>query len=264
MSSETKEDSETTDAGDGESRVTTPNRAATPNQASNQGRATSAIRAVDLSKRYLDGEQRVFAVRQISMGIDAQEWVALAGPSGSGKTTLLGLLGAMIAPSSGDVELFGESTVHLRDRHRTELRRAHVGFVFQELALVGDMTLLENILLPLVPSGGATRADRERAMVLLTRFGLDERVQTPAARLSGGQRQRGAIARALIRDPRILLLDEPTAHLDAENVATLLGELATLKSEGRTIVCTTHDPRLMEFTGLDRVVRMQDGQVRPD
>lgn len=220
-----------------------------------------AIETREVTKRYLDGDRRSTAVDAVSLGIARQELIALRGPSGSGKTTLLGLLGGMIAPSSGDVVIFGESIVHLRDRHRTELRRAKIGFVFQELALVPDMTLLENVLLPLVPTGGASAADETRAGALLERFGLSPRVRSRASRLSGGERQRGAIVRALVRDPPILLLDEPTAHLDAANASEVVGLLASLRDEGRAIVCATHDPRLADDARVDRAIAMVDGRI---
>lgn len=125
----------------------------------------------DVTKRYADGDRTVEAVSGVSLGVRAGELVLLVGPSGSGKTTLLGMLGGLVTPTSGDVRVEGRSLVSMRDHHRTEYRRTHVGFVFQELALVPEMTLLENVLLPLVPRG-VTQADRERAQALLERFGL--------------------------------------------------------------------------------------------
>jgi putative ABC transport system ATP-binding protein len=183
------------------------------------------------------------------------------GPSGSGKTTLLGLLGGMIAPSSGDVRIRGESIVHLRDAHRTALRRDVVGFVFQELALVPDMTLSENVMLPLVPTGGPSAAERARAAALLERFGLAAKRDARASRLSGGERQRGSIVRALVRDPRLLLLDEPTAHLDAASALELITLLSSLRDDGRAIVCATHDPRLAGAESVDRAIEMRDGRI---
>ena len=194
----------------------------------------SAIETTEVTKRYLDGDRRMLAVDRVSVRGRGPAAGALRGPSGSGKTTLLGLCGGIIAPTSGDVKIRGESIVHLRDTHRTALRRATIGFVFQELALVPDMTLIENVLVPLVPTGGASKAERQRADALLDRFGLASRHGTIAGRLSGGERQRGAIARALVRDPAILLLDEPTAHLDAANAKEVVALLAQLRDEGRT------------------------------
>lgn len=216
----------------------------------------------DVTKRYADGDRTVEAVSGVSLTVGSGELVLLVGPSGSGKTTLLGILGGLVTPTSGDVRVQGSSLVSMRDHHRTAYRRSHVGFVFQELALVPEMTLLENVLLPLVPRG-VTHADRERAQALLERFGLGARSGTRAGRLSGGERQRGAIARALVHEPRILLLDEPTAHVDAENAAGLLELLVRLASEGKTIVATTHDPRLASDPRVTRVVKMRDGRLEP-
>lgn len=221
----------------------------------------SAIETSEVTKRYLDGDRRMLAVDRVSITIDEKQLVALRGPSGSGKTTLLGLMGGMIAPTSGDVTIRGESIVHLRDAHRTTLRRERIGFVFQELALVPDMTLMENVLLPLVPTGGATPVERQRATALLGRVGLVHRRDSRASQLSGGERQRGAIVRALVRDPGILLLDEPTAHLDVANAAEVVSLLAALRDEGRTIVCATHDPRLADDPRVDRTVAMADGRI---
>jgi putative ABC transport system ATP-binding protein len=219
------------------------------------------IETIEVTKRYFDGETRRVVIDRVSVVFRARELVALRGPSGSGKTTLLGLLGGMIAPTAGDVRIDGESIVHLRDAHRTEFRRRRIGFVFQELALVPDMTLLENVLLPLVPTGGPTKKDRERIGELLARFGLAERANVRAARLSGGERQRGAIVRALVRDPPILLLDEPTAHLDATRARELVELLGYLRDEGKTIVCATHDGRLADDPRIDRVVTLADGRL---
>jgi putative ABC transport system ATP-binding protein len=167
----------------------------------------------------------------------------------------------MIAPTSGEVSLLGEDVVHLRDHHRADVRRRLVGFVFQELGLVPGMTLEENVLLPLVPTGGATAAEAKRIDALLERFGLSPRRRARAGSLSGGERQRGAIVRALVRDPPILFLDEPTAHVDAEAAASVLDHLASLAAEGRTIVATTHDPRLATHAGVTRTLAMRDGKL---
>jgi putative ABC transport system ATP-binding protein len=218
-----------------------------------------ALRGV--KKRYRDGAQSIFAVKDVSLEIAAGSFVALRGPSGSGKTTVLGLIGGMIAPTEGAIEIDGHELSHMRDHHRTELRRKYVGFVFQELALIHGMSVLENVLLPLVPTGGANKADVSRAKSLLDRVGIGDRAASASEKLSGGQRQRAAIARALILDAKVLLLDEPTAHLDAENASSVLTLLCELRSEGRTIVAATHDPRVYDDARIDRVVAMSDGRI---
>lgn len=223
--------------------------------------ATEALAAVAVSKRFRDGDHDRLAVHDVSFAMPRGAFWVLQGTSGSGKTTLLGLLGGVQPPTSGDLRVAGRSTVHLRDRHRTEWRRRHVGIVFQELALIPHMSLLENVLLPTVPLGGATRAQRERALELLGAFGLADRIATTVEKLSGGERQRGAIARALVLDPEVLLLDEPTAHVDAENAARVLDLLAAQRDAGRAVLASTHDPRLAEDPRVDRVLTMELGAL---
>lgn len=221
----------------------------------------NAIVCDAIRKRYVDGTRRVDAVAKVSIEVPAGELWVLRGPSGSGKTTLLGLMGGMIAPTSGRVEILGDDVTHLRDHHRTVLRRERIGFVFQELQLIESMSVLENTTLPLIPLGGAARKDIERARQLLFRFGLRDQVDARASRLSGGQRQRAAIARGLMLAPAILLLDEPTAHLDSANAMEVVDVLAELRDEGKTVICATHDPRLAEDARVDRVIVMRDGTI---
>lgn len=220
-----------------------------------------AIEVVEVSKRYRDGTRTIRAVDNVTLAVERGTLVVLRGPSGSGKTTLLGLMGAMIAPTSGRVCVLGKDLTHLRDHHRTAVRRERVGFVFQELGLIERMTLLENVLLPLVPLGGATAAQRARAETLLARVGLEGRMASTPEKLSGGERQRAAIARALVLAPPVLLLDEPTAHLDTENALAVVSLLAELVREGTTVVAATHDPRLADDGRVDRVVAMRDGAI---
>ncbi len=222
---------------------------------------TAVVEALEVVKRYADGDRTVRAVDGVSLSVEEGELVVLRGTSGSGKTTLLGLLGGMIAPSSGDVRFEGESIVLLREHHRAELRRTKVGFVFQELALIPEMSVLENVLLPLVPDGGGSADDEQRALTSLASLGITrEKALARASRLSGGERQRAAIIRALVREPKLLLLDEPTAHLDLENAIGIAKLLLAEKARGRTIIASTHDPRLAEVEGIDRTIEMRDGR----
>ncbi len=225
-----------------------------------------ALECIAVEKRYPDGARSVRAVRGVTLAIDAGSFVVLRGPSGCGKTTLLSMMGGMIAPSSGELRVRGRSIVHLRDRHRSALRRDEVGFVFQELALVPELSVEENVFLPLVPVGGPSREDEARMAERLAKIGLAKHRKTLAKKLSGGEKQRVAILRALVKDPSILLLDEPTAHLDAASTEELLVWLDGLRGETtsgprRTIVLATHDPRVIEHRGIDRVVVMSDGTI---
>lgn len=222
-----------------------------------------ALGCRDLVKKVRDGSRRVAIVDGVTLSMPPGRLWALEGPSGSGKTTLLLALGGLLAPTSGDVRVAGRSIVGLRDHHRTRWRREKVGFVFQELQLVRGMSLLENVLLPRVPEGGATAEERARALALLARFGLAELAGRVVDRLSGGERQRGALARALLGAPAVLLLDEPTAHVDAENAARIVELLAELKAgeSPPAILVTTHDPRLAEHGAVDRRLSMRDGRL---
>ncbi len=221
----------------------------------------SALAVNDVHKRYRDGSRTIEAVAGVTLDVARGALVVLRGPSGSGKTTLLGILGAMIAPTKGKVSVLGKDITHLRDRHRTALRRERIGFVFQELSLIERMSVRENVLLPLVPLGGARAEHTRRAEELLARFGLKERIESRPERLSGGEKQRAAIARALILGPPILLLDEPTAHLDSATAAGVVDLLSELSGEGTTIVAATHDPRLFEDPRVARVIAMRDGML---
>lgn len=220
------------------------------------------LSVADARKVYADGEAWVEALAGVTLSIPRGVLWVLCGPSGSGKTTLLGVLGGLVTPSSGDARVRGESIVRMRDHHRTRLRREVVGFVFQELGLLSGMTVLDNVLLPLIPQGGPSRADREAALASLGRFGLGARARTKVERLSGGERQRVAIARALVARPEVLLLDEPTAHLDGQHAREVVDLLVSLRDEGgRTVVAATHDPRLAQDPRVDRVLDMADGRL---
>lgn len=221
----------------------------------------AAIRLVDVSKRYFDGPRRTMAVQGADLQVRSGEWLVLTGPSGSGKSTLLGLMGGMIVPTSGSVQIAGKEVEHLRDHHRTRWRREKVGFVFQSLALIPGMSLLENVLLPCAPLGGPSKEHLQRARSLLDEFGMVDLERSRVERLSGGQRQRGALARALVLSPEILLLDEPTAHVDAENAEAILARLNNEALEGRSVVTTTHDPRVATDGRVHRVLSMVDGSL---
>jgi ABC-type lipoprotein export system ATPase subunit len=220
----------------------------------------AALSLRDVVKRVPDGRGRRTIIDGVSFDVDPGQVTILRGPSGSGKTTLLALAGAMLAPTSGEILLDGEKTSRLRDAHRADVRRRKVGFVFQDLQLIDAMTARENVLLPRQPEG-LTVADERRAELLLDRFGVGGLTHARARTLSGGERQRVALARALMNGPRLLLLDEPTAHLDdarATEVATLATDLA---AEGIAILIATHDLRVAAAPGVTRVLELLDGRL---
>lgn len=219
----------------------------------------ATLEADGLTKRVRDGRTRRTVVDGVSLTVDRGELCLLRGPSGSGKTTLLAMLGAMLTPTTGEVRLDGVATSRLRDNHRAIVRRNKVGFVFQDVQLIGAMTARENVLLPCLPDGVSAN-DVARAEVLLERFGVSSLAGARAMALSGGEAQRVALCRALIREPSLLLFDEPTAHLDATQAEHLLRDLDALAKEGRAVVVATHDPRVLERANATRIVSLEDGR----
>jgi putative ABC transport system ATP-binding protein len=211
-------------------------------------------------KRIWDGREKRTVVDDVSFDLARGELVVVRGPSGSGKTTLLAIVGAMLTPSSGEVHLDGEATSRLREAHRAEVRRRKVGFVFQDLQLVDGLTSRENVLLPRVPDG-VRPEDEKRATELLERFGMGNLADVDAHRLSGGERQRVALARALLNDPPLLVLDEPTAHLDDARATSIIEELTRLAADGRAVLVATHDPRLAKSSGVSRILDLVAGKL---
>jgi putative ABC transport system ATP-binding protein len=165
----------------------------------------------------------------------------------------------MLSPTSGEVHLDGEPTSRLREQHRAEVRRRKVGYVFQDLQLVDGLSARDNVLLPRVPDG-VRREDEARAVALLERFGLGARAEGRTRALSGGERQRIALARALMNDPPLLVLDEPTAHLDDASASTVVDDLLELVRDGRAVLVATHDPRLVRPSV--RVLDLAAGKLR--
>lgn len=215
----------------------------------------------EITKRVADGASRRVLIDGVDLTLDRGELVVLRGPSGSGKTTLLAIAGAMLLPTSGEVELDGEPVSRMRDHHRALVRRRKVGFVFQDVQLVEAMSVAENALLPRVPDG-VRPEDRARSGALLDRFGVAGLAHRTARSLSGGERQRVALARALLCDPPLLLLDEPTAHLDDERAEQVAADLAALADEGRAVLVATHDPRVARAPKVTRVVDLVHGRLR--
>lgn len=218
--------------------------------------------ARDLVKVYRRGTTEVRAVDGVSLEVPRGEMLAIMGRSGSGKTTLLDLLGCLMRPTSGQLEVDGRSVAGASDADLATIRRERIGFVFQEFNLIPTLTALENILLPL--RYGPGRADgRERALALLERVGLAERATHRPSELSGGEQQRVAIARALVNEPAVVLADEPTGELDSTTSDQILDSLRELNRErGVTLVVVTHDPGVAGRA--DRIVRMSDGRIVAD
>ena len=221
------------------------------------GRA-AVVAAADVTRRYGEDATAVDALRGVSLRVLEGELVAVMGPSGSGKSTLMHILAGLDKPTSGSVEIAGIDITALDDARLTELRRDHIGFVFQFFNLLPMLSAEENIVLPLSIAG--ERAEPEWLKELLARTGLEHRSSHRPAELSGGEQQRVAIARALITKPAIVLADEPTGNLDSKTSGEILELLrVSARTYGQTIVMVTHDPRGASIA--DRVLFLADGQI---
>ena len=220
------------------------------------------LQAADLTKIYRRGTSEVRAVDGISLNVEAGEFMAIMGRSGSGKTTLLDLLGCLLRPTSGTLEIDGRSVIGASDGQLAVIRRERIGFVFQEFNLIPTMTAIENVLLPL--RYGPRRSDgRAHAAELLDLVGLGSRATHRPNELSGGEQQRAAIARALVNDPAVILADEPTGELDSSTSDRLMETLRALnRDRDVTIIIVTHDAAVAGRT--DRVVRLSDGRIVAD
>lgn len=222
----------------------------------------SLLAARDVRKVFNEGRpDELVAVDGVSAEIDAGAITVLRGPSGSGKTTLLTLLGCMARPSSGRIALDGEDVSGLPERFLTDLRRRTFGFVFQQFNLVRGLTVLENVMLPAFPLGVPRRALVARAGALLASLDLGHRARARVDVISGGEAQRVAIARALVNGPRVLVADEPTAHLDSRLSRELMVILGRLRDEGKTVVIASHDAIVHEAPEVDRVISLRDGKL---
>ena len=218
-------------------------------------------RVGDLVKDFGTGELRTRVLKGMSFDLVKGEFVALLGPSGSGKSTLLSILGTLLAPTSGTLEMLGESLVHLDEQRLTKFRNRHIGFVFQFHHLLPDFTATENVLFPAAASAGVeTRQSRDRARALLERVGLADRLDFRTPKLSGGQKQRVAIARALMNHPALVLADEPTGNLDRQTADQVLALLRDMnRTDKTTFLISTHDPHVAAF--CDRRITVVDGQL---
>jgi putative ABC transport system ATP-binding protein len=197
----------------------------------------------------------------VSVALRTSEVLFLRGASGAGKTTLLGIAAGLVLPTSGEVRFQGEAFSRLRESFRASVRRESMGVVLQGLALVARMTVLENVLLPNVPDGTLDRDAIARAEALLDRFGMLPLARAHIENLSGGERQRAALARALLGPRSLVLLDEPTAHLDAQHADTLVGLIAERRRSGAMFCIATHDARLSSVVADARSVEIADGVV---
>jgi len=218
------------------------------------------IRLVGLEKRYdLGGEAEVLALRGVNLVVNPGSYVGIMGPSGSGKSTLLNLIGCLDRPTAGRYFLGGLDVSRMPDDELSEARGQRIGFIFQSYNLIAQLTVFENIQVPLLYQGKDIRACRDHCVELARIVGLGDRLHHRPNQLSGGQQQRVAIARSLVNDPLLILADEPTGNLDSRTGQEVLELIDTLSGQGKTIVLVTHDERIT--TRAHRVLHMRDGLI---
>src|SRR5213593_2932004 len=231
-----------------------------PNKSINGQRGQAVlIELKQTSKIFLTDEVETHALDGIDLSIHRGEFVAIAGPSGCGKSTLLSILGLLDSPSEGDYTLNGNAVANLNHAERARIRNREVGFIFQSFNLIGDLTVFENVELPLTYRGMATSERKQRVDAALEKVGMSQRTKHYPSQLSGGQQQRVAVARALAGKPSILLADEPTGNLDSKNGEAVMQLLGELHREGATICMVTHDDRCAGHA--QRAVHLFDGRV---
>ncbi len=217
------------------------------------------IRLDDVSKVFVTDEVETHALSGVHFHVKKGEYLSIAGPSGCGKSTLLAILGLLDTPTGGTYYLNGKPVTGLKLSERARIRNREIGFIFQAFNLIGDLTVYENVELPLTYRGMPSAERKRRVLDALERVGMSHRIKHYPSQLSGGQQQRVAVARALSGDPLILLADEPTGNLDSANGEAVMTLLRELHKAGATICMVTHDPRYAEFA--DRTIRLFDGRV---
>lgn len=215
-----------------------------------------------IAKIYQVGTEEVRALSDVSLKIDANEYVAIMGPSGSGKSTLMNILGCLDTPTKGKYDFTGVNVSEMNDNELAQIRNEKIGFVFQTFNLLPRSTALHNVELPLIYAGIPTVERRERAEAALENVGLSDRMTHKPNELSGGQRQRVAVARALVTKPSIILADEPTGNLDTKTGEDIMYLFNEIYEQGNTIILVTHEEYIAEHA--NRIIRVRDGLVESD
>ncbi len=218
------------------------------------------IKAINVKKSYLLGKVKVEALRGVSLTIERGDFMVIVGPSGSGKSTLMHILGALDRPTSGEVIFDGKKLSKLDEWHLDMIRRKKIGFIFQSFNLIPTLNAVENVIIPLEPTGVPKELAIKKAKSLLQEMGLKERMLHKPTEMSGGERQRVAIARSLINDPEIIFADEPTGNLDSKTGNDVINLMRNLNTkEGKTFVIVTHDVSLLEYA--TKRVHLRDGLI---
>jgi len=216
----------------------------------------------NVRKTYQMGPVTVEALRGVTFEIQAGEYISIMGPSGCGKSTMLNLLGCLDRPSSGHYRLGGEDVSQMNDDALSSVRGARLGFVFQSYNLIQQLTVVENIEIPLYYQDRAEEQSRDMARRMAARVGLDQRLEHKPFELSGGQQQRVAIARALVNEPLVILADEPTGNLDSSSGTEIMRLFDELHDQGKTLILVTHDPGVGQRA--HRTIRLRDGEIESD
>jgi putative ABC transport system ATP-binding protein len=220
------------------------------------------VQTKGLEKVYNSGmPDELTALHDVSIEIIRNKVTVLKGPSGSGKTSLLSLIGCMSRPTAGQIYIDKKDVGKLPERFLTNIRREKFGFIFQQLHLIRNVSVLENILLPLYPLSMAPIRMQEKAISVMKKFGIEDKKNFKVKQLSGGEQQRVAIARAMINDPKIIIADEPTAHLDSKLASEFMELLESLLAEGKTIIIATHDLFVHEHLLVNKTIVMKDGRI---
>ena len=220
---------------------------------------SSLIELKDIQKTYRIGDSEYPVLKGIDLKIESGEFIALMGPSGSGKSTLLNIVGCLDRPTSGRFTLLGQDISQTSDDELARLRREELGFIFQTFNLIGRISVLKNVEVPMMLHGLPRVERKARALKLLEGMNIANRADFSPPNISGGERQRVAIARALANDPKIIIADEPTGNLDLKNSDEVMKILTNLNRDGRTIIMVTHNPEITE--NCSRVIRLRDGRI---
>ena len=223
------------------------------------GNGSPLIHLQGVKKVFLTDEVETHALAEVHLEVKPGEYLAIAGPSGCGKSTLLSILGLLDSPSDGEYILNGKPVAKLNLSERSRIRNREIGFIFQAFNLIGDLTVYENVELPLTYRGTPAAERKKRVQESLERVGMAHRMKHYPSQLSGGQQQRVAVARALVGSPSIMLADEPTGNLDSRNGEAVMELLRDLHRQGATICMVTHDPRYARHA--DRTIHLFDGRI---